>query len=65
LRLLAQVGDFNGDELEFASQEGITLYLPRDNHCQASADARGPPCAAAACRHAFLVAVNSAKWGAV
>jgi hypothetical protein len=28
------VGDFNGDELEFASQEGITLYLPRDNHCQ-------------------------------
>ncbi|EFN56338.1 hypothetical protein CHLNCDRAFT_57598, partial [Chlorella variabilis] len=28
------VGDFHGDKLEFASQEGQVFHLPRDNHCE-------------------------------
>jgi hypothetical protein len=28
-----QIGDFNADDLEFASEEGQIFHLPRDNHC--------------------------------
>ncbi|KAI3426207.1 hypothetical protein D9Q98_008584 [Chlorella vulgaris] len=28
------VGDFVADKLEFASEEGPTFYLPRDDHCR-------------------------------
>ena len=29
-----QIGDFIGDELRFASEEGQLFHLPRDNHCE-------------------------------
>lgn len=31
-----QIGDFIGDELRFASEEGQMFHLPRDNHCEVS-----------------------------
>lgn len=37
IHVALQIGDFIGDELRFASEEGQLFHLPRDNHCEVSA----------------------------
>ena len=36
IHIALQIGDFIGDELRFASEEGQLFHLPRDNHCEVS-----------------------------
>ena len=36
IHVALQIGDFIGDELRFASEEGQLFHLPRDNHCEVS-----------------------------
>jgi hypothetical protein len=28
------IGDFDVDNVDFASEEGVVYHMPRDNHCQ-------------------------------
>ena len=63
LSLWLQVGDFHGDKLEFASQEGQVFHLPRDNHCEACRRRPRRLPALPACLPACLPALRRASPG--